>query len=148
MPGWIEHDDVFAIPDVSEECDAKRPHICWRIFQYGSHCNRECQKIRKKRRADWPQIVAIMHKLSVTGRIRNEEQFKHEFDDVYAIKSRRGIRALGILENRGLGGSPPVFVVLNWFQKRRQSLNKDEVRRAQLRRGEFEEFMVEHGSEN
>lgn len=148
VPSWIEHDDIFAIPDVSEECDAKRPRISWRIFQYGSYCNKECQKIRKKRRADWPQIVAIMQKLSVTGRIRNEEQFKHEFDDIYAIKSRRGIRALGKLENRGLAGSPPVFVVLSWFQKRRQSLNKDEVRRARLRRGEFEEFILEHESEN
>lgn len=54
-----------------------------------------------------------MHKLSATGRIRNEEQYRHEFDDIYAAKSQRGIRALGILENRSLGDVPPVFVVLN-----------------------------------
>ena len=89
-----------------------------------------------------------MQKLSVAGTIRNEDQFKHEFDDIYAIKSRRGIRALGKLENRGLAGSLPVFVVLNWFQKRRQSLNKDEVKRARSRREEFEQFVLEHGNEN
>tara|TARA_R110000787_G_scaffold165100_1_gene278173 strand:+ start:37 stop:483 length:447 start_codon:yes stop_codon:yes gene_type:complete len=148
VPSWIEHDEIFAIPDVSEACDAMQPRISWRIFQFGSHCNKECQKIRKRRRTDWPQIVAIMQKLSVAGTIRNEDQFKHEFDDIYAIKSRRGIRALGKLENRGLAGSLPVFVVLNWFQKRRQSLNKDEVKRARSRREEFEQFVLEHGNEN
>lgn len=148
MPSWTEHDEVFAIPEVSEACEALRPRICWRIFQYGNQCNKECQKIRKKRRSDWPQVVALMQKLSVAGMIRNEDQFKHEFDDIYAIKSRRGIRALGTLENRGLDGSPPVFVVLNWFEKRRQSLNRNEVRRAKERRRQFENFIVEHGSEN
>lgn len=148
MPDWTEHADVFPIPDVSEECDAKRPAISWRILQYANSCRRECEKIKKKRRTDWPQIVAIMHKLSMAGRIRNEEQFKHEFEDVYAIKSRRGIRALGVLESRGIGDSKPVFVVLNWFEKRRKALNKHDVKRAQMRRKDFEEFILEYGGEN
>jgi hypothetical protein len=146
MADWTEHAEVFAIPDVTAECDAMRPATMWRMVQFGKACRQECDKVRNKRRADWPQIVAIMHKLCKTGLIRNEEQYKHEFDDVYAIKSRRGIRALGILESRG-NDTKPVFVVLSWFRKQRKSLSQQQIQRVQDRRRSFETFITEQCDE-
>ena len=120
----------------------------WRFVQYGKACERECAKVRVKRRADWPQIVAIMHRLAKTGTVRNEEQYKHEFDKIYAIKSRRGIRALGFLETRSGEAAKPVFVVLSWFQKQRKSLNRQQVDRVRHRRQDFETLIKEQCDDN
>ena len=148
MTQWIDHDEIFAIPDVTAECDAMWPATKWRIVQFGKSCRRECERVRKKRCGDFAQIVAIMHKLAMTAIIRNKEQYRHEFDDIYAIKSRRGIRALGLLESRGRETAKPVFVVLTWFEKQRQSLNRQEVDRTKSRRRDFETFIQEHCDEN
>ena len=145
MAHWTDHEAVFDIPDVTAECDAMQPPAMWRMLQYGKPCQRECRRIRDKRRDDWPQIVAIMRKLASTGVIRNEEQYKHEFDDIYAIKSRRGIRALGFLENRGGEVGKPAFVVLSWFSKQRKSLNRQQIGRIRNRRRDFETFLEEYG---
>lgn len=147
MADWAEHPEVFAIPDVTAECDALQPATVWRMVQYGSACERECKKVRKKRAGDWPQIAAIMRKLTKTGVIRNEEQYNHEFDDIYAIKSRRGIRALGHLETRG-DNPKPIFVVLTWFEKQRKALNRQQIERTKNRRKNFETFIKEQCDEN
>lgn len=148
MAYWTEHPDIFDIPDVTTECDEMQPAAKWRMVQYGKSCRQECAKVRRKRRADWPQIVAIMRKLAKTGLIRNEEQYKHEFDDVYAIKSRRGIRALGLLQPDTNGNGKPVFIVLSWFPKQRKSLNRQEVERITNRRREFKTSIEERCDEN
>ncbi len=133
MAHWTDHEAMFDIPDVTAECDAMQPPTVWRMLQYGKPCLRECRRIRNKRRDDWPQIVAIMRRLASAGVIRNEEQYKHEFDDIYAIKSRRGIRALSCLENRGgeVG----------------KSLNRQQIDRVRNHRREFTTFLEEYGDE-
>ena len=148
MADWTEHQEIFDIPDVTEECDEMQPATKWRMVQFGKPCHQECTKVRKKRSADWPQIVAIMRKLAKSGFIRNEEQYKHEFDDVYAIKSRRGIRALGFLQSDATKKAKPVFVVVSWFQKQRKSLSRQEVARVTNRRREFKDFIKEQCDEN
>lgn len=124
-----------------------QPPAKWRMLQYGKPCQRECRRVRNKRRDDWPQIVAIMRRLASTSVIRNEEQYRHEFDDIYAIKSRRDIRALGFLENRGGEAVKPAFVVLSWISKQRKSLNRQQIDSTKNRRRDFETFLEEYGGE-
>ena len=87
-------------------------------------------------KADLVKILSLLKKFSNSGRIRNKTQFRHEKDGIFAFK-RFQIRLLGFY------GPPGTFIITNGFKKKQPKLPKNQLKKAQNIRNEFNKLLEE-----
>jgi hypothetical protein len=70
------------------------------------------------------QLIRLIQRLADHGRLRSGDQFVHEGDQIYAIKTRCGLRAYGWFDTFN---GQAVFVVSHYMLKKRQRLDPADI---------------------
>lgn len=81
------------------------------------------------------QLRVLIQRLADTGKLRSGDQFRHEGDHIYAIKTRCGLRAYGWFHRNRRG----VFVISHCIMKKKNKLDPQDLDRAKQNRKLYEE---------
>ena len=81
------------------------------------------------------QLRALIQRLAEIGKLRSGDQFRHEGDQIYAVKTRCGLRAYGWFHGNRRG----VFVLSHFIMKKKDKLDPKDLNRAKEIRRLYEE---------
>ena len=79
-------------------------------------------KLKSERNSDWTRMFVLFQHMALTGKIRNEQQFKHVTDKIYEFK--RGQVRMACFQ---IGNS---WVLTHGFIKKRGQWPRKEIKRA------------------
>lgn len=83
------------------------------------------------------QLRQLMKRLADTGKLRSPEQFRFEEDQIFVIKTKCGLRAYAWFQT--LKDRQPTIVISHFILKKRQKMDRRDLKRAQKNRRAYQE---------
>lgn len=92
-------------------------------------------QVPKNKAACLTQLWKLTQRLADTGKLNSPDQFRHEGDQIYAIKAKCGLRAYGWYHTQ----KRKIFVISHYVLKKQEKLDPRDKQRAINNRFIYEE---------
>ena len=95
-----------------------------------------CAAVPGNREACPAQLVRLIKRLADFGKLHSRDQFRHEGNQIYAVKARCGLRAYGWFDSHE---GRAAFVISHYILKKRDKFDPADGRVVEANRTAFKE---------